>query len=107
MSVSLSVCRVGPALMCSSPQSCRSPTLTKVSQPNPSEFISLIPRIVHLPIAVQKVRAAAPDRSETFFSLASNDYHGAGQVTDEALELEAAAATATKADDTEKVNEKN
>lgn len=96
--------------MCSSPQSCRSPTLTKVSQPNPSEFISLIPRIVHLPIAVQKVRAAAPDRSETFFSLASNDYHGAaaaGQVTDEALELEAAAATATKADDTEKVNEKN
>ena len=47
-----------------------------------------------------KVRALAPDRSESFFSIASNDFHGAmanGQVSDAALDMDADVAAAAAA----------
>ena len=49
---------------------------------------------------MEKVRALAPDRSESFFSIASNDFHGAmanGQVSDAALDMDAADAAVAAA----------
>lgn len=62
-----------------------------------------------------KVRAEAPDRTESFFSIASNDFHN-GQVSDAALDLDADAAVAAAAaavaasevgDDSENIKEKS
>lgn len=49
---------------------------------------------------MEKVRALSPDRSESFFSIASNDFHGAianEQVSDAALDMDAADAAVAAA----------